>query len=230
MVHYSYFKARSNKSKKNFVLLHGFGGGQGDYLFYISKLRDFGNVYLLSLPGHDKNILSVDRKSYAISDINHEFFPTKSSNIIFVAHSIASIFFSESFLNEYKSMIDKVFLISPVSFSSFVSSLNDYSNSLSPLMQRIESNLDNFPSFKTLEKINKGRFLNIYKGLFKEFLLNFKENNYQKSSKVKIIWGDDDELIRPSSYDLVDLRLAGCGHNCHIQSPSHIINFITGQK
>ena len=97
-------------------------------------------------------------------------------------------------------------------------------------MQRIENNLDNFPSFKTLENINNGRFLNIYKGLFAEFLLNFKENNYKKSNKIKIIWGDDDELIRPSSYDLVDLRLSGCGHNCHIQSPSHIINFITGQK
>ena len=65
-------------------------------------------------------------------------------------------------------------------------------------LQRI--NVDNFPSFKTFEN-NKGRFLNIYKGLFKEFLLNFKENNIKEQQGKSV--GDDDELIRPSSYDLV---------------------------
>lgn len=225
MIPYTHFKARKSKSKKNFVLLHGFGGGQGDFIFYISKLREFGNVYLLSLPGHDKNLL-IKEETNKIEDINLYFFPNNLRNITFIAHSISSVFFNESFFDKNQTSIDKVFLISPVSFSSFVANLKDISNALSPLMRRIENNIQEFPSYERLENINNGKFMHFYKHLFADFLAHYERNNYKKNNKIKIIWGSEDELIQPNSPKIVDLFLEGCNHNCHIQSPSNIINFI----
>jgi hypothetical protein len=223
---YTFFPSLDENSNQQIIFIHGLLGGQGDFLDYINHFRSTSSLILFSLPGHDRNYiktLNEDLNDWVLNIIN--FISDKSKDTVFITHSLGSSLINDRIIYENKN-IKNIFHIAPLVFSNlFLEKGKEL-----PLTQRVELMIDNNlispKRIHTHEKINKGNFLKYYNH-FSEYLFSINYPfTFNKSPKVKILWGSKDNYIKPASNIIVDKIINGGDHNCHISHFKEVIKFI----
>ena len=208
-----YFKGNPSV---NFFLIHGLTGSPGEFIPFVNKLTFYGNLHLISLPGHGKYPFNK-KKDFSLSKILKNFKeflkPYIHQKMIFVSHSLGGFLIDDEILKISKKD-DKFFFISPFIHAKLKKEL--FGNSLRLLSKNKKLNLE-----KGNETDLKKYYENLISEIFSNKIIYKLQNNKEDKRIFKISGSDDPLLIDKENY----INLPG-GHNLHIDNPDTIISLI----
>lgn len=236
--------AKMGDGEANTVLIHGFGGDLGLWLFNQEALSANGTVYALDLPGHGQSSKGItDGSVEAMADVIAAFMDALD---IDAAHLVGHSFGGAVALQTALSHAHKVSALSLVASAGLGSEINgDYINGfvaaesrreIKPFLQQLVGDpklinrtmIDDILKFKRLDGVSEA--LTKIKDSFidaNQQTCNLRSHLAELEIPVNVIWGSADRIVPASQADnlppnVVVTVLDGFGHLVQLEAAGDV--------